>query len=498
MNQKATLAELLADPTSLSPAIISVYPPVAVSYKALAEQVELLAEQLRAAGLMPGDSVALVLPNGLEFLVLFLALVRARLIAAPLNPADKSGELRNFIQSAQARAVVAQADNSAAREVAALLGLWTWSPQVDAHGVVSLTGLPQGSRNSIDPPTPSDVAVIANTSGTTSRPKTVPLTHANITCSAVNIASHYALTPSDCSLVVLPLFHGHGLIGCTLSTLASGGAVVVPLRFSASQFWKLFREHRVTWFSAVPTIHRILLARAQSDNAPHAGARFIRSCSAPLAPAILDQMEKRFGAPVIEAYGMTEAAHQVATNPLPPLARKPGSVGLGDGVSIIDDAGRHQPPNHPGEVVVRGPNVMSGYRNNAEANAAAFIDGWFRTGDIGKLDDDKYLILVGRIKELINRGGEKIAPGEIEDVLLQHPAVSEAVVLGVPDAKYGEEVAAAVVLRDNCDAARLQEFCREHLPDFKLPKFIQIVRALPKNAMGKINRHQVAAEFKSS
>ena len=319
------------------------------------------------------------------------------------------------------------------REAAAGLGLPIWQPRVDSRGVVELPELPQASRTSVDAPNPDDVALFAYTSGTTGRPKCVPLTHANVLWSSRNIAAHYGLTSADRSLVVLPLFHGHGLIGATLSTLASGGTVIVPPRFSASEFWKLFREHRATWYSAVPTIHQVLLARADSDGAPHRGLRFIRSCSAALAPTILTNLENRFGAPVLEAYGMTEAAHQVASNPLPPLPHKPGTVGPGAGISIIDENGRHLAANTPGEVVVRGPNVMRGYRNNPEANAAAFIDGWFRTGDIGVIDNDGYLALIGRIKELINRGGEKISPEEVEAVLLEHPAVAEAAVFGVPD-----------------------------------------------------------------
>jgi acyl-CoA synthetase (AMP-forming)/AMP-acid ligase II len=313
--------------------------------------------------------------------------------------------------------------------------------------------------------------------------------------SSRNIAAHYDLTPADCSLVVLPLFHGHGLIGATLSTLASGGSVIVPPRFSASEFWKLFREHRATWYSAVPTIHQVLLARADSDGAALSGPRFIRSCSSPLAPAILTKLENRFGAPVLEAYGMTEAAHQIASNPLPPLPHKPGTVGPGAGISIIDETGRHLAANAPGEVIVRGPNVMRGYSNNPEANAAAFIDGWFRTGDIGAIDDDGYLALTGRIKDLINRGGEKISPAEVEAVLLAHPAVAEAVVFGVPDPKYGEEVSAAVVLSGDTTAQELQAYCRSRLADFKVPKLIHFVSAIPRNAMGKVQRRDLTALF---
>ncbi len=347
---------MLADPRSSAPAIISTSPLVVVSYKALAEQIERLSEQLRSAGLKPGDCVAIVLPNSLEFLVVFLALTHARLIAAPLNPADKPDEIRFFIEDAQAQAVVAEGGDLTVRVATAGLGLPIWQPRVDSRGVVQLPELPSASRASIDAPNPDDIALFAYTSGTTGRPKCVPLTHANVLWSAREIATHYDLTSADCSLVVLPLFHGHGLIGATLSTLASGGSVIVPPRFSASEFWKLFREHHATWYSAVPTIHQVLLERANSDGAPHSGPRFIRSCSAPLAPTILTKLENRFGAPVLEAYGMTEAAHQVATNPLPPLVRKPGTVGLSAEISIIDENGRHLASNTPGEVVVRGLN----------------------------------------------------------------------------------------------------------------------------------------------
>jgi len=247
----------------------------------------------------------------------------------------------------------------------------------------------------------------------------------------------------------------------------------------------------------VPTIHQVLLARADSDSAPHRGLRFIRSCSAALAPATLAQLERRFGAPVLEAYGMTEAAHQVASNPPPPRPHKPGTVGVGTAeVAVIDDAGHHLGANMPGEVVVRGPTVMRGYRNNPEANAAAFIDGWFRTGDRGVLDADGYLALIGRIKELINRGGEKISPAEVDAVLLEHPAVAEAAAFGIPDAKYGEEICAAVVLKADADANELAAYCRSRLADFKVPKAFHIVAALPKGPTGKIQRRELSAMFK--
>jgi acyl-CoA synthetase (AMP-forming)/AMP-acid ligase II len=245
----------------------------------------------------------------------------------------------------------------------------------------------------------------------------------------------------------------------------------------------------------VPTIHQVLLARADSDGAPSGGMRFIRSCSAALAPTILTNLENRFGAPVLEAYGMTEAAHQISSNPLPPLVHKPGTVGRSAEISVIDEHGQHLGAMSSGEVVVRGPNVMRGYHNYPEANAAAFIDGWFRTGDIGVIDNDGYLALTGRIKDLINRGGEKISPEEVEAVLLEHPAVAEAAVFGVSDPKYGEVVCAAVVLRGVASAQELKTFCSTHLADFKVPSLIRIVSALPRNAVGKVQRRDLAATF---
>ena len=497
MTQRTTLTQLLANPNSAAPAVITESPPVVLSYRDLAEQIERLADQLQRAGLCSGDCVVMVLPNGLEFLVIFLALARAGLIAAPLNSAYKTDELRIFLEDIRPRAIIVGSNNPAVLEAAAGRSLAIWPSYVESSGAVGLKGVPQLSLGIAGNPGGDDFALLLHTSGTTSRPKGVPLTHTNVLRSALNIASHYALTSADRSLVVMPLFHGHGLIGAALATLASGGAAIVPPRFSASQFWGLFRKHGATWYSAVPTIHEVLLERADRDGAPDRGARFIRSCSAALAPAVLANLEKRFGAPVLEAYGLTEAAHQVASNPLPPRPHKPGTVGFATGVeiAIIDETGRHLPANHPGEVVVRGPDVMRGYRNDPDATAATFIDGWLRTGDAGVLDDDGYLSLTARIKELINRGGEKIAPSEIDDVLLEHPAVAEAAAFGVTDAKYGEEVWAAVVLKGDSDAKQLQAFCQTRLADFKVPKVIVITSALPKNETGKIERRALPALF---
>jgi oxalate---CoA ligase len=500
MRRFPTLADLLSLENPTQPAVILPDGGGQATHRELAEQVEAVAASLRRTGLEPGQALAIVLPNGLEHLVTFLAAARARLIAAPLNPAYKADELRFYMKDSGVRAVIAPPEAHPVREVARELGLPAWSARRDAGGRVALEGegWPGPVSGSPEPPRPDDVALSLHTSGTTSRPKGVPLTHANLSASVGNIAGHYQLSPADIGLVVMPLFHVHGLVGATLAPLSAGGTVIVPPRFSAGAFWPAAQAHRATWYSAAPTIHQILLARADADGAPkRPGLRFIRSCSAALAPATLAGLEARFGAPVLEAYAMTEASHQMTSNPLPPGARKPGTVGRGTNVDvgIMDEAGNLLPTGAPGEVVVRGPNVTRGYHNNPEANAASFTGGWFRTGDRGVLDADGYLTLVGRIKELINRGGEKISPLEVDAVLLSHPAVQEAATFGAPDAKYGEEVHAAVVLKAEATVEELQAYCQERLAGFKVPKVIYLVKELPRTATGKVQRRHVAAAF---
>jgi acyl-CoA synthetase (AMP-forming)/AMP-acid ligase II len=358
---------------------------------------------------------------------------------------------------------------------------------------VRIVDAPNGRKSPA--PAPDDIALVLHTSGSTGRPKRVPIRHRNLAASARNIVAHYALCSDDVALCAMPLFHVHGLVASTLSTLLSGGTVVVPSKFNPLSFWRTVRDCRVTWYSAVPTIHQLLLARAGNERpAGSEGLRFIRSCSAALPPEMLAKLEQTFGAPVLEAYGMTEASHQMASNPQPPAARKPGSVGPGTGVKlgIMDELGNLLAPGDRGEVAIQGPNVVDGYENNPEANAKSFTNGWFRTGDQGILDAEGYLTLTGRIKELINRGGEKIAPREIDEILLAHPAVAEAIAFAVPHKMWGEEVAVAVVLRVPQSEAAILGFCKERLADFKCPKKVFIVDAIPRTATGKIQRGALA------
>lgn len=499
MNDSCSLAELLAHANPGQAAVILPEDQSTITFQVLTECVDTLSARL-CATYSPGTVVAIVLPNGLEYLATFLAVTRARLVAAPLNPAYKVDEFRFYLEDAEARAVIAPAQTHPIHDVAATLGMPVWRATRDRAGGVRLDGdgLSAATAKSPLSPQPDDVALFLHTSGTTSRPKGVPLTHRNLMTSIANIGRHYQLSPTDTGLVVMPLFHVHGLIGATLASLFAGSTLVIPGRFSAGAFWPAVKAHRVTWYSAVPTIHQVLLSRADADGAPaQSGFRFIRSCSAALAPATLAQLESRFGAPVLEAYAMTEASHQMTSNPLPPATHKPGSVGRGANVdvAIMDEAGKLLSAGSQGEVVIRGANVTRGYHNNPEANAAAFTNGWFRTGDRGVFDNDGYLTLIGRIKELINRGGEKISPLEVDAALLTHPAVAEAATFGAPDAKYGEEVHAVVVLKADATEAELLAHCRSRLADFKAPKVVHIAKELPKGPTGKVQRRHLAGAF---
>ena len=470
---------------------------IRITYGALRQQVERVAGALAAAGVGRGDRVGMALPNGLPTIVSFLAASVAG-TAAPLNPGYTEDEFRFFLEDTNAKVLLLPSEGAENARRAAGDRVPILTIEMDSAGTVSLAG-GSGTR-AVDAPAPDDVALILHTSGSTGRPKRVPLSHANLSISAGNVARSYALTSHDVSLCVMPLFHVHGLVASTLATLTTGGTVVVPGKFSPLSFWRVARDHGATWYSAVPTIHQLLLARATPGSARPAGAeklRFIRSCSASLPPQVMHDLEAAFGAPVLEAYGMTEAAHQMSSNPLPPGNRVPGSVGCGTdvGISIMDDQGRHLPAGERGEVVIQGPNVTRGYENTPEANASSFTDGWFRTGDQGILNADGYLTLVGRLKELINRGGEKISPREIDEVLLTHPAIAEAVCFGVPHPTWGEEVSAVVVLKNAATEVDLLAFCKDRLADYKRPKQIHITDVIPRTATGKIQRRIVAQAF---
>jgi acyl-CoA synthetase (AMP-forming)/AMP-acid ligase II len=491
-----TLLELIQAAPAHRTALILPEAGIPVTYQSLREQVASLADSLASLGIGRGDRVATYLPNGIPAVVSFLAASVAG-TAAPLNPNYREDEVTFYLEDTNAKLLLVSPESGPdARKAAEARGVPVYTLETDSTGFVRIAGAPSGKTAA--PPSPDDVALVLHTSGSTGRPKRVPILHRNMTASTRNIVAHYGLSPDDVALCAMPLFHVHGLVASTLSTLLSGGTVVVPSKFNPLSFWRTVRDTKTTWYSAVPTIHNLLLSRAGDERPAGAeGLRFIRSCSAALPPEMMAKMEQVFGAPVLEAYGMTEASHQMASNPQPPAVRKPGSVGPGTGVqiAIMDDAGNLLPQGERGEVVIKGPNVVSGYENNPEANAKSFTHGWFRTGDQGMLDAGGYLFLTGRLKEMINRGGEKIGPREIDEVLLAHPAVAEAVSFGVPHPAWGEEVAAAVTLKAPVTEAELLAFCKERLADFKRPKKIYITEQIPRTATGKIQRGAVAKAF---
>lgn len=488
---------------------ISVSGKFDITHSRLNQLVEHAASSLVAAGVKPGDVVALTFPNTVEYLIMFLGVIRVRATAAPLNQAYTAEEFEFYLSDSESKLLLtAKEGNEASEAAASKIGI----PHVtaalsDVESGIQLSAAASESQSDCSAAKivnePSDVALFLHTSGTTSRPKGVPLTQLNLASSVNNIKSVYKLTESDSTVIVLPLFHVHGLLAGLLSSLGAGASVTLPSagRFSASTFWSDMIKHNATWYTAVPTIHQIILDRHLTKPEPtYPKLRFIRSCSASLAPSILARLEEAFDAPVLEAYAMTEATHLMASNPLPEDGpHVPGSVGkpVGQEMAILDENGVEQKAGSNGEVCIRGPNVTSGYKNNPEANKSAFLFGWFHTGDIGYFDSDGYMHLVGRIKELINRGGEKISPIEVDAVLLSHPDVAQAVCFGVPDDKYGEEINCAVIPREgsNLDEEEVLRFCKKNLAAFKVPKKVFITDSVPKTATGKIQRRIVAEHF---
>ena len=463
--------------------------------------------RLNELGIGRGDRVTIVLPNGPEMASAFVS-VAAAATTAPLNPNYRRKEYDFYLKDLGAKALLVEAGSeSDSVESARSLGITVLELHVPAD---ARAGEFELAADLDGPPAPvaspgaagsGDIALVLHTSGTTSRPKLVPLLQSNLAASAGNIRRTLRLTPEDLCLNVMPLFHIHGLIAPVLASLSAGAAVSCTPGFNALRFFGWLDAVAPSWYSAVPTMHQAVIARSSRnrESVERAKLRFIRSSSASLPPQVLHELEDTFGAPVVEAYAMTEAAHQMTCNPLPPDERKPGSVGpaAGPEVSVMDEAGTLLDAGEVGEVVIRGPNVTPGYENNPTANAEAFTHGWFRTGDQGVMDADGYLTLTGRLKEIINRGGEKISPKEVDDVLMDHPAVRQVVTFAVPHAKLGEEVAAAVVLREGVEAvpAEIRAFASERLADFKVPRRVLVLDEIPKGPTGKLRRIGLAEQL---
>ncbi len=477
-----------------------------LSYAALRSLTGRTIDRLNQLGIGRNDRVAIVLGNGPHMATAFVT-IAAGASTAPLNPVYRAEEFEFYLNDLQAKTLLVERGvDSPARAVAQKLGVPILElcpdPAVGAGAfTIEPLGTPGGRATSTGAADANDIALILHTSGTTSRPKMVPLSQKNITASARHIVGTIQLSPDDVCLNIMPLFHIHGLMAAVLSTLAAGAQVWCSPGFNPLKFFGWLDDVRPSWYTAVPTMHQTILTRADRNPDPIARSRLrlIRSSSASLPSAVMAQLEETFRAPVIESYGMTEASHQMASNPLPPRARKPGSVGVAAGpeVAVMDEQGTLLPAGSIGEIVIRGPNVTLGYVANPDANAKAFTNGWFRTGDQGVIDEDGYLRLTGRLKELINRGGEKISPLEVDEVLMDHPAVQQVVTFAVPHDALGEDVAAAVVLREGQTVTEraLKDFAAARLADFKLPRKIVFLNEIPKGATGKLQRIGLAAKL---
>ena len=503
-----TLAKLLTNGEDQSPAI-GAPDRSPMTYAHLRMLTTTIAEDFSRHGIGANDRIAIVLPNGPEMVTSFVA-TAAIATAAPLNPAYKAAEFEFYLADLQAKAIiVAAGSRSPARDVASRLGVQIIElvGQADApagHFDLDFGGMPSGSTTMS--PDPDGTALVLHTSGTTSRPKIVPLNQVNLCASAAHIGKTLSLTQNDLCLNVMPLFHIHGLIAAVLSSLNVGACVNCTPGFNAIKFFAWMEAIDPSWYTAVPTMHQAILDRAERNTAAVAAVklRFIRSSSSSLPAQVMQRLEQTFSCPVIESYGMTEAAHQMTSNMLPPGQRKAGSVGVAAGpdVRLMDASGKFV-TGEEGEIAIRGPNVTSGYEANEQANLDAFVadptggSHWFRTGDQGVFDDDGFLTISGRLKEIINRGGEKIAPREVDDVLMDHPAVSQVVTFAAPHAKLGEDVAAAVVLRDGEDVSEreLRDFAATRLAAFKVPRTILFLEEIPKGATGKLQRIGLAEKL---
>ncbi|WP_024518457.1 non-ribosomal peptide synthetase [Bradyrhizobium sp. Tv2a-2] len=493
------IANLVDFHATTAPGKVAVLAPghAPLAYAELAQRTFGTVAQLRRFGIAAADRVAVVMPRGAEHGLALLA-VAAAATCVPVNPDYTADELKRYFADLKLAALVIRADmKSASREVARELGIAVIDllPRAsEGLGAFELVGPAVGPGVTQGPSGRDDDAFILLTSGTAARPKMVPLTQASVCLSAYNAGAVLSLVAEDRLLNVLPLFHAHGLISGLLTALAAGSSVILTSGFDAVSFFGWLKEFGPTWYTAVPTIHRALLSAAKDGPAPQTSLRLIRSASASLAPATLEGLERLFGVPVIETYGMTEGASQIAANPRE--LRKTGSVGRAAGpeIAIHDGEGQMVPIGEHGEIVLRGPTMTRGYYNDPEATNAAFGDGWFRTGDLGYLDADGYLFIVGRIKDVINRGGQKVSPSEVEEVLLSHADVLEAGAFAIPHKKLGENVAAVVTLRPNraASASELRQFVRQRLAAYKVPSLIRIVPEIPKGASGKIKRGELA------
>ena len=471
-----------------------------LSYENLKSFTDNIARQLAGNEISNKDRAAIVLPNGPFMASSFLA-ISSYMSAAPLNPAYKADEYEFYLKDLSPKIVIVEPNSkNNVIEVAKKLKIPVCEIKIQKDSPPGLFDLfDKTSQYSL--PEENDEALVLHTSGTTSKPKIVPLTNKNIFSSAINISKSLELSEIDHCLNIMPLFHIHGLIAIIAASMKVGASVCASNGFNAIKFLEIAKSEKITWYSGVPTMHQAILLRAEKklELAKNLKLKFIRSSSASLPPAVFEKLNNVFKCPVIEAYGMTEATHQMTSNPLPPKIQKPGFVGIpaGPDVCIMDDADKILNQGETGEVCIKGNNVTLGYDNNPEANKKSFSNGWFRTGDQGYFDQDGYLKISGRLKEIINKGGEKISPLEVDNILMDHPLIEQAVCFGYEDKMLGEEIAAAIIVKEgqNCSEMDVKNYAEEKLAKFKIPKKIFFVNEIPKGATGKLQRNVLAKNF---
>lgn len=498
MNPKRTLFETIRRENESKTALVLEripHDPIVLSYVGLSLNVEKLKRQLPAC-----TRIAVVLPICVESVVLLFAVSEAGSVFVPLNPESTESEFEYFL-SLKIGLFISTSDDSVGSRVARRMKIPVMIANLSEDAQVSLTCCVSETTNVCFRVEDGEIAVILFTSGTSADPKAVGLTHTNLLSSVSNILESIPVTSSDVTLNVMPLFHIHGMVASVLTSLTAGGTVVFPKsgKFSARRFWPAMRGFQCTWFTAVPTIHQILLLSTQEgDSLSTKHLRFIRSSSSRLEPSLLYAMEERYKVAVIEAYAMTETSYQITSNPASKFLRKPGTVGIPQGSVKVKICDANNIETKLGEVCVKGPNVISNYLENPEADSVSFHtnDGYFRTGDEGFFDEDGFLTITGRLKEQINRGGEKINPNEIDQIAKSHHGVADAGSFGIPDPKYGELVSLAIMPRTgHFDKAEFEMFLRSKLSSFKVPSKIFVVDSIPKTKTGKTIRYSLSQLF---
>ena len=471
-----------------------------INYKNLKIFIDNISKQLSGNGITNKDRAAIVLPNGPTMATSFLG-ISSYMSAAPLNPSYKSEEYEFYLKDLNPKILIVEKNSkNPSIEIAKKLNIEICELKIHKDQPEGLFNLFE-NKSDYSLPNENDEALVLHTSGTTSRPKIVPLSNNNIYSSSENISKSLDLTDKDHCLNIMPLFHIHGLIAVLATSMKVGASICASSGFNALKFLDLAKSEKITWYSGVPTMHQAILLRANKsgDVAKKLNLRLIRSSSASLPPAVFKNLNEVFNCPVIEAYGMTEATHQMTSNPLPPKQQKAGFVGIpaGPEVCIMDDNGNILKQGNVGEICIKGDNVTLGYENNDDANKTSFTNGWFRTGDQGYFDNDGYLKISGRLKEIINKGGEKISPLEVDNVLMDHPSIDQAVCFGYEDKMLGENIASAIIIKDGmeCSENEVLNYAEKKLAKFKIPKKIFFVDEIPKGATGKLQRNVLAKKF---